>query len=219
MARTARVVGQGLPHHVIQRGNRRQRVFFSDEDKNFYLKLLRKKAREHQLQIWAYCLMDNHVHMVVVPSTKESLAACIGEIHKEYTKVINFREGWCGYLWQGRFRSFILDEAHVYAAVRYVERNAVRAGLVSKAEEYRWSSAWFRVKCVQDGILSKFYLMDNIKDWKGYLAPSDQEKDLGLLREHGVTGKPLGSAGFLEELGDKLGMELTPKKRGRRPKK
>ncbi len=122
MARTARVVAVGYPHHVIQRGNRRQKVFFSDQDKIYYLELLQQKSQKYRLDIWAYCLMDNHVHLIVEPHSAESIAMAIGETHKDYTRMINFRESWRGHLWQDRFKSFVMDERYLYAAMRYVER-------------------------------------------------------------------------------------------------
>jgi putative transposase len=215
MARTARLVGPGLPHHVLQRGNRRQKVFFSDQDKSEYLRILKDQIREHGLKIWSYCLMDNHVHLIVVPGNKESLGLGIGETHKKYTRMVNFREGWRGYLWQGRFRSFILDEKYLYNAVRYVERNPVRAKMVRKAEDYEWSSARSRVKGEKNELISEFYLVKEIVDWSEYLAGEDDEKTLKLMRRHGATGKPLGSGEFLEWLAKKLKVDLRPKKRGR----
>jgi len=136
MARFARVVVPGYPHHLIQRGNRRQRVFFSDEDRAFYLILLKRQIEKFGIALWAFCLMENHVHLVAVPRGKDGFARAIGELHRKYTSVINTREDWKGYLWQGRFITYPLSEAHLIAAVRYVERNPVRAGLVQAAEDY-----------------------------------------------------------------------------------
>lgn len=218
-ARTARLVAENLPHHVLQRGNRRQNVFFSEKDKEAYLKILQEQCQTYDVEIWAYCLMDNHVHLIVTPHSEKDLAKAIGETHKRYTRMINFREGWRGYLWEGRFKSFILDERYIYAAVRYVERNPVRAGLTKKAEDYSWSSAPDHVSNKDNGLLSRFYLLDEIKDWSYYLSTSDSEEDLKLFRRHGQTGRPLGSSDFMNELARKLRIDLTPKRRGRKPKK
>jgi len=154
MARMARVVIPNIPHHIVQRGNRSQKTFFSDKDKVFYLKLLHKYAEKEGLSFWAYCLMDNHVHLIVVPKREDSLAKGIGDTHKHYTRMINFRENWRGYLWQGRFSSFPLDEKYLYAAIRYVERNPVMAGLVKRAEDYEFSSAKAHVYKTKDFLLS-----------------------------------------------------------------
>ncbi len=215
MARTARVVAEGYPHHIVQRGNRRQQVFFSDHDRLEYLRLLKDQSEVYGLKIWAYCLMDNHVHLIVVPEQRESLAKAIGEAHKRYTRMIHFREGWRGYLWQGRFGSFVLDDEYVYAAVRYVERNPVRAKLVEKAGDYKWSSAGAHIDGENGDVLTRFYLQGEIKDWVGYLAGDEDKEDLKLMRRHGATGRPLGGKEFMEQLAKKLGVDLAPRKQGR----
>ena len=176
MPRQARVIVPGVPHHVVQRGNRRQKVFFEETDKREYLNILHLNARLFKLCIWAYCLMDNHVHLIVVPENEESMTKAIGMTHQLYTGMINFREKWRGYLWEGRYKSKVLEERHLYAAVRYVERNPVRAGLVTNAEEYRWSSAAAHVHHRKDAILTDFYLSQEIGDWKKYLHNSDDEE-------------------------------------------
>ena len=141
MARLARVIAPGMPHHVTQRGNPRQETFFGEEDYQHYLELMTQFCRAEQVAIWACCLMPNHVHLIVVPQSAESLRRAIGEAHRRYTRWINFREGWRGHLWQGRFASFVMDEDHLLTAARYVELNPVRAGLVQAPSRYRWSSA------------------------------------------------------------------------------
>jgi putative transposase len=191
-ARQARLVAKNMPHHVIQRGNRRQKVFFEKHDRQFYLGLLEDKAKKYQVQVWAYCLMDNHIHLIVVPDQEKSLAQAIGETHKEYTRMVNFRERWRGYLWEGRFKSFIVDERYVYAAVRYVERNPVRAQIASRAEDYEWSSARSHVRKSHNTLLSDFYLLQEISDWSEFLKDNDREEDLKLFRRHGESGRPLG---------------------------
>ena len=118
MARLARIVAPGLPHHITQRGNRRQKTFFHDDDYQQYLNLMREWCERHSVEIWAYCLMPNHVHLVAVPETEDGLAKAIGEAHRRYTRYVNFRKGWTGYLWQGRFASFPMDEAGGMAACR-----------------------------------------------------------------------------------------------------
>ena len=143
MARLARIVAPGRAHHVTQRGNRRMQTFFCDEDYQAYLSLLGEWCGEFDVRIWAYCLMPNHVHLILVPSTADGLRRAVAEVHRRYTRMINFREGWRGCLWQGRFASFVMSEKHLMGAVRYVERNPVKAGLVTRAEDWRWSSAGY----------------------------------------------------------------------------
>ncbi|HOW35743.1 MAG TPA: transposase [Candidatus Omnitrophota bacterium] len=214
MARIARVVALDTPHHVVQRGNRRQNVFLKEEDKQVYLDILKEQCRRVLLEVWAYCLMDNHVHLIVVPRNSHSLAKGIGETHRRYTRLINFREGWRGYLWQGRFSSFPLDEKYLFAAVRYVERNPVRAKIVQKAEDYSWSSAKARIGKTSDLILDDFYLTHEITNWSDYLRIEDDECDLKYFRRHGQTGRPLGEMGFIRRLEESTGVRLTKQKPG-----
>ena len=126
MARLARVVASGLPHYVTQRGNRCQQTFFCDDDYRTYLELMAEWCGAHQVEVWAYCLMPNHVHMIAVPHSADGLGRAIGEVHRRYTSMVNLREGWRGHLWQGRFASFILDKPYLLTAARYVELNPVR---------------------------------------------------------------------------------------------
>lgn len=205
----------GIAYHVIQRGNRRQRVFFREEDKAAYLSILKAQATQFRLSIWAYCLMDNHVHLIVVPWEGNSLARGIGETHRLYTRRIHFQKKWRGYLWQGRFNSCPMDEKYLYAAVRYVERNPVRAGIVKKAESYKWSSAKVHCDGKTDGILERFYLMDEIQDWGEYLNGQQEGKDkLRLISRHVRTGRPLGNDDFIEKLERISGRILRKKKPG-----
>ena len=134
----ARLVTPRLPHHVTQRGNRRQQTFFCDEDYSAYTELMAQWSTERGVAIWAYCLMPNHIHLIAVPQSEDALARAIGEAHRRYTRRINFREKRRGYLWQGRFASFVMDKPYLLAAARYVELNPVRAGLVREAGDWRW---------------------------------------------------------------------------------
>ncbi len=214
MARIARVVAVDMPHHIVQRGNRRQNVFFNEKDKQTYMNILKEESTSHDLEIWAYCLMDNHIHLIAVPRKEDSLAKAIGTTHKKYTRMINFREGWRGYLWQGRFSSFPLDERHLYAAMRYVERNPVRAKIVNNAEDYPWSSAKTHIDQTEDSLVKHCYLENEIKDWREFLSPEEEQGDLKLFRRHGATGRPLGSSDFIEHLARKLGVDLRKKRPG-----
>jgi putative transposase len=216
MPRIARVVIPGCPHHVIQRGNRRLRVFFSEEDKAFYLNLLRRQIAKHGIALWAFCLMDNHVHAVAVPESKESLARGFGETHMKYTHVINTREDWKGYLWQGRFITYPLDGPYLRRVIRYIERNPVRARIVEMAEEYEWSSAGAHVAKVPHPLLTPCPLENEIKDWSSYLKEEDSEDDIKKFAEHEHTGRPLGSADFVKRLEALTGRVLAPKRRGRK---
>jgi len=207
-----------VPHHVIQRGNRRQKVFFVEEDKRTYLDILKLQAKIFGLEIWAYCLMDNHVHLIVVPKLSESLVKGIGGVHEMYTRMINFREGWRGYLWEGRFKSVPLDERHCFTVMRYVERNPVRARMVLRAEDYKWSSARAHVAGVSDGVVSDCYLTQEIQNGAEYLGVEEEAIELKRIRRHSETGRPLGADRFLHQVENKLGRAVMKQKPGPRKK-
>lgn len=215
MPKIARVVIPGCPHHIVQRGNHRLKVFFSDGDKEIYIELVRRYALKFGLSIWAYYLMDNHVHMVLVPKDPDSLARGLGEAHRKYTCPINIRENWRGYLRQGRFISYPMDIGHLFAAVRYVERNPVRARLVARAEQYKWSSAPAHVLDTQDKLLSPCPLEEEIEDWASCLGQQDEVTQVRTLAAHERTGWPLGDEAFIKKLEALTGRVLAPKKRGR----
>ena len=208
MARLARVVVPGLPHHITQRGNRRQQTFFCDEDYRSYLELMGQWCGAHQVEIWAYCLMPNHVHLIAVPQSADGLRRAVGEAHRRYTRSVNFREGWRGHLWQGRFASFVLDERYLLTAERYVELNPVRAGLISAPSRYPWSSALATCARTGRGDGAGCAFAPTCPDWLRFLTRVIREVDLKLLRTHEHTGRPLGDGGFLASLEQNLGRIL-----------
>lgn len=218
MARLPRIVIPDCPHHVINRGNRRQVVFFSDMDKKSYYELLKREADKVGIAIWAYCIMDNHVHLIAVPETDNALAKGIGEAERKHALTINIRNDWKGHLWQARFSSYPMDEKHLYAAVRYIEQNPVRAGLVTKAEDYYWSSAMAHVSGRKDELLTDFYLLSSIPDWASYLSKETSDVEKKLLRFHARTGRPLGDDKFIDELEKITGRCLRKRKPGRKKK-
>ncbi len=216
MPRIARVVVVGIPHHVTQRGNYQQIVFRDDEDRNRYLALMKEYSNKCGLRIWAYCLMGNHIHFVAVPQSSDSMARTFNQAHMCYSQYFNRRTGRRGHLWQGRFYSCPLDETHHYAAVRYVENNPVRAGLVRRGEDYSWSSALSHVAGISDPILSHdLPLLREISDWREYLSISDEEAMIEYVRECTVTGRPAGSDSFTRRIERLLGRILVPEPVGR----
>ena len=219
MPRFPRVVIPGCPHHLIQRGNRRQRVFFCDEDRAFFLTLLGREAEKRGIAIWAFCLMENHFHLVAVPTRPDSFARGLGEAQRRYTLVINTREGWKGFLFQGRFLSYPLDEDHQYAAIRYVERNPVRAGMVVRAEDYEWSSARAHVRKEPHPLLTPFPFERSVKDWAYYLGQKEDPDLLEGFRGHERTGRPMGGEDFVKRLERLSGRVLAIKPKGRPRKK
>ena len=214
MARLARVVAPGLPHHITQWGNRGQPTFFCDEDYQHYLELMAEWCGAHSLEIWAYCLMANHVHLIAVPQTADGLARAIGEVHRRYTRMVNLREGWRGHLWQGRFSSFVLDEDYLVTAARYVEMNPVRARLVKTASRYPWSSAAAHVRGKDNALVHVAPLLELAPNWRGLLARVVRKEDIELLRAHERTGRPLGNEEFVATLEKELGVVLKRQKPG-----
>lgn len=219
MTRLTRIVAPGLPHHVTQRGNRQQPTFFDAEDYRFYLDLLSESSARYGLSIWAYCLMPNHLHLIVVPETEASLARTLGETHRRYTRKINSRQGLTGHLWQGRFASFVMGESHLLAAARYIERNPVRAGLVQSPEDWAFSSAGAHLKGRDDSLVKVAPLLDLAPDWRNFIADNAPETDeeTGKINLHVSTGRPLGDAAFVAALENRLGRSLAKRKPG--PKK
>lgn len=215
MPREARIVIPELPHHIIQRGNRNQKVFFTSLDKKNYLDILAYYCRKEKVEIWCYCLMDNHVHLVAVPHTAVSLARAIGATHKKYTWMINSRNEWRGFLWQGRFLSYPMDEKYLYKCVKYIERNPVRAALVARAEDYPWSSARAHVYGCPDKLLSPFYLIEEIKDWRAYLADEEPKEDINLFQKNEISCQPLGSDNFLKKIESITGKTILKRPKGR----
>ncbi len=219
MARLARVVAPGLPHHVTQRGNRRQPVFFSDDDYAAYRTLLAEGCRAAGVALWAYCLMPNHVHLILVPRDADGLRAALAEAHRRYTRHVNFREGWRGYLWQGRFASCPMDERHLLAAARYVELNPVRARLAAAAADWPWSSARAHLAGRDDEAVRVKPLLDLVPDWAAFLAGGLSEAERDAVRAGERTGRPLGSGTFTARLEKRLGRPLARQKPGPKPKR
>jgi putative transposase len=207
-----------MPHHITQRGNRRQQTFFCDDDYAAYLELMGDWCGEQSVQIWAYCLMPNHIHLVAVPSSEEGLRRAVGEAHRRYTRRINFRQKWRGYLWQGRFASFVMDEPYLAAAARYVELNPLRAHLVESPADWPWSSARAHLAGRDDTLVKASPLLAIIADWNTFLQSAMPEQEVEAIRRHGRTGRPLGDEAFLDRLESTTGRVLKPQKAGR-PKK
>lgn len=216
MARMARVVIPGYPHHVTQRGNRRQRVFFSDEDYLHYIDLLVEYTALSETQVWAYCLMPNHVHLVMVPKHEDGLRTALGEAHRRYTRRINFRNGWRGHLWQERFHSFVMDEQYLLSTVRYVELNPVTAKLCREPGDWRWSSARAHLEGKDERLVNVWPMLERVGDWSSFLSGASVERDV-VIERHTRTGRPLGSESFVDRLEVVTGRSLAPKRPGRRP--
>jgi putative transposase len=218
MTRLARAVVPGLPHHVTQRGNRRQKTFFCLEDHLLYIALLGESCRRFGVDVWAYCLMPNHVHLIAVPAFADSLHRAFAQAHRRYTRHVNAREGWRGYLWQGRFASYPMDERYTLAAARYVELNPVRANLVARPEDYPWSSARAHLLERDDALVTVAPLLARVADWPTFLREAMDPDVLADVRKHQRTGRPLGDEAFVGHLEELLGRILRPRKPGPAPR-
>ncbi len=218
MARLARVVVEGVAHHVTQRGNRRQTVFFGDDDYRDYKALLAEGCARAGVAIWAYCLMPNHVHLILVPGDADGLRAALSEAHRRYSRGVNFREGWRGYLWQGRFASAPMDEGHLMEAARYVELNPVRAGLAARPQDWPWSSARAHLAGRDDGVARVAALLERESQWAAFLDAGLAPEAHAAIRSAERTGRPLGGAAFTARLEASLGRPLARRKPGRKPK-
>jgi len=214
--RTSRAVAPGLPHHVLQYGNYGHRVFDEARDYERYLAWLAEYGRRFDVEIWAYCLMANHVHYVCVPRTADGLGRTFNALHMRYSQYVNLKREVRGHLWQGRFYSSILDEPHAYEAVRFVETNPLRWRLVEEAPAYPWSSARSHCLGTEDPVLRGIRpLGDRVGDWGPYLEAEGDPAGIDGLRRTIRSGKPCGSAEFVRSLETLLGRKLERRPRGR----
>jgi len=214
MPRMARLVVPGYPHHVTQRGSRKQTIFFGDTDYRAYIELICRLKEEAAVDIWAYCLMPNHVHLVAVPDNKQGLAKLFGVAHHRYARRINAQNDWCGHLWQERFHSFVMDESHLLAAVRYIELNPVRAGFCRHADQWKWSSVHAHLSRNSDKLVNATPMNALVSDWGHYLADELRADDIEILRRHTRTGRPAGSRDFIEKIEVLSGRHLQRRKPG-----
>ncbi|RII31168.1 MAG: transposase [Geobacter sp.] len=217
MPRIARVIATEYPHHITQRGNNRATVFFDDEDRQTYLKLLALYAEKYHFQIWAYCLMNNHTHLLAVPETETSLARGIGLTNQVYTQYLNRKLNQCGRIWQNRFFSCVVENnQYLWAVARYIERNPLKVGLVDNAEAYRWSSAKAHLTGASDNLLgtTSWLSPQEQNAYVNFFVAEDEETD-NAIRRATRTGRPFGSESFVDLLEFQLQQPLKAKKRGR----
>jgi putative transposase len=223
MARLARLVIPDVAHHVTQRGNRRQPVFFSDDDYAAYRDLVAAACAARSVRCLAWCLMPNHVHLVLTPSDADGLRGALADAHRRYSRRINFAHGWTGYLFQGRFASYPMEDAHLMAAVRYVELNPVRAKLVERAEDWRWSSAHAHVTGRSDGLTDLAGLAGIHRNWRAMLrhgleAGDLEDEEIAAIEAHARIGRPRGSEAFVTRIETQTGRRLQRRKPGPKPK-
>jgi putative transposase len=222
MPRVARTVFAHHPHHITQRGNRGEDVFFDAEDRAIYLAWLGEYAAKFKVEVVAYCLMTNHIHLILIPTTEDGLQKLLKPLHMRYAQRLNRLRGQQGHVWQGRYFSSVLDNDYFRAALRYIERNPVRAGMVKKAENYEWSSAAGHCALAKDNFLKRQpawrKTFADINDWSGWLSELDEDEKLLVLRRYTMMGLPCGSEKFIRKIEKRAGRNLRANPIGR-PKK
>jgi putative transposase len=215
MARLARLVVPGLPHHVTQRGNGRARTFFEDEDYALYRDLLAQTCRAARVEV-AWCLMPNHVHLILVPADEDGLRRALSRAHRAYAGIIHARRKRTGHFWQGRFGSVVMGEAHLAAAVRYVSLNPVRARLV--ARDWRWSSVRAHLYGRDDGLTTRGPVLERFAPFSDFLDEAPDLEAAERLRAAESIGRPVGDKPFLAHLERMTKRTLQPGKRGPKPR-
>jgi putative transposase len=215
MSRISRIVVPHYPHHVTQRGACSASIFHSDDDRLAYLDLIAEETGRFGVNILAWCLMTDHVHFIAIPHHTDSLARAFGEGHRRYTRHKNALEGACGYLFQGRFASSVLDEPHLLAAVRYVESHPVRASLVQSPGDYPWSSARYHTgRATWDPLVMDRSLHGVAGNWEDFLSSTDEAAER-RLRQATRTGRPAGDEKFIARIADMTGRDLAMGSPGR----
>ena len=219
MSRIARFVVPGHPHFVTQRGNRRERVFFRNEDYELYVDLMGDQCRRQGVKVWAYCLMPNHVHLICAPETEEGLSRAVGETHRRYSAVINARLRVTGHLFRSRFSSAVMDDHHWMMAARHVSLNPVRARLAARPEDWPWSSVRAHLVGRDDALVAVAPLIERMcgRDFVQWLAAPSCREAIRALRAAETIGRPLGSPAFLDQLVVATGRDPRPKRRGPKP--
>ena len=215
MARLPRVVIADVPHHVTQRGNARQVILASDAERLTYLELLREYSQLYALSVLGYCLMSNHVHLIAIPQTPQALSQSLKQAHGRYAAYWNVQHSSTGHVWQGRFYSCPLDESHLWAALRYVELNPVRAGMVAKPEQWKWSSAAAHCGSTDPNPLletERWRRRWTVAEWQRFLGDAESAAELSRLRQSTHTGRPLGTADFVAALEELTSRPLAPRK-------
>jgi len=221
MPRIARVIAVGMPHHVTQRGNYRQVVFRNKQDRLLYLSWMEEYSEKYSLNVIAFCLMINHVHFIVIPENENALSKVFNTVHMRYSQYFNRTNRIAGHLWQGRFYSCVLSEPHFISAVRYVERNPVRAKLTENAWDWTWSSAAYHINRKEKPLIklsdSDKYIETPERNWQEYLSLEEEPYLINNIRKYSLSGRPLGNEVFIRKLEEKLGKQLWSKKWGKRP--
>ena len=215
MALLARIVIPDLPHHVTQRGNGGARTFFGDDDYALYRELLATSCRAAEVEIWAWCLMPNHVHLILVPSEADGLRRALAPVHRRYAGIIHARRKRTGHFWQGRFGCVAMDEEYLSAALRYVSLNPVRARLVDRARDWRWSSVRAHLGGRDDGVTTLAPVHERYPDFANFLSEETDAEIIERLRSAETIGRPLCNRNSLTCWNGKRGAFSSPPNAGR----
>ena len=218
MARLSRIIVPGLPHHVTQRGNRRQLLVSEPGDYALYRDLLAERLRRSGVACWAYCLMPNHVHLILAPPDAGTLSRAVGEAHRRFTAFVNARARVTGHLFQGRFASAAMDDAHCLNALRYLAFNPVRAGLAARPESWPWSSVAAHLAGRDDALVSVAPALERAPRFADLLdLPLAEQMALEGFETKSANGRPLGPPAFVAAVERMLGRSLAPGKPGPKP--
>jgi putative transposase len=218
MPKFPRLVVPGYPHHITQRGVRRQKTFFAEDDYQAYLDLAIELTGDWPVEFWAYCLLPNHIHAVVVPDQPDSLSKYFAVLHRRYARQINLQHEWQGHLWQKRFYSVVMDERHTIASLRYVELNPVRAGIRKSPRDWPWSSTKGNLGLTDDPLIDRSRTVDIIANWSTYLAEEEDVSTVQRLRRQTRTGRPNGDDEFLRTIESRTERRVRKKRAGRKKK-
>lgn len=214
MARLARLVVPGVPHHVTQRGNGGARVFFNDADYRLYRNLLAESCTAAGVEVWAWVLMPNHVHLILVPEDEDGLRRALAPLHRRYAGHVHARLKSSGHFWQGRFGAVAMDEAHLATALRYLAYNPVRACLAGRPQDWPWSSVHAHLTGHPDGLTAVAPVRERFPAFAAFIGRDVEAEAADQLRRAESTGRPLGDARFVAELEAMTGRMLKPGKRG-----
>jgi len=218
MARLARIVAPDTPHHVTQRGNRRQALFVEPGDYALYRDLMAERCAHNGVACWAYCLMPNHVHLILTPREPAGLARAVGEANRRYTAFFNARARVTGHLFQGRFASSAMDEDHFIQALRYLALNPVRAGLAPTPLAWPWSSVRAHTHGCDDALACVGPALQRVPRFADLLDPAPNDlRDMDGFETKSMNGRPLGDERFIAAVEERLGRSVRPRRPGRKP--
>jgi putative transposase len=217
MPRIARIVGVGYPHHIIQRGNNREKVFLNQRDYERYLSFLSRYSEQKEISVLAYCLMPNHIHLLVKPSGEEALPKMMQGVTLCYTKYFNGENGRTGRLWECRYYSTVIDaDSYLWTVIKYIENNPVRAGMVKRPEDYLYSSAKAHVLGKRDPLLEEqLFDKGELNEYRSFIRSEEDQKITEEIRKQTRSGKPLGGSKFLLTLSERLSCSLSFRPKGR----